>query len=154
MNVQPLRPTAPGTDPRPDTTSPMASPGAPAAPWAGRLREIDAEGALVVEPTQGAPMACDWLHGPTAVPQPGDEVLVMPVAGRRPVVLGRVGPCLPAEARPQPHVVLEAAETLTLKCGESSIDMRADGKVMVRGDDVLLRARGTQRIRAGTVSIN
>ena len=33
-------------------------------------------------------------------------------------------------------------------------DLRADGKVRSRGDDVLVRAKGTQRIRAGSVSIN
>ena len=41
-----------------------------------------------------------------------------------------------------------------LRCGEASLDLRADGKVLLRGDDVLVRAKGTQRIRAGTVSIN
>jgi hypothetical protein len=43
---------------------------------------------------------------------------------------------------------------LSLKCGDASIDLRADGKVMIRGEDVLVRAKGTKRIRAGTVSIN
>jgi hypothetical protein len=52
------------------------------------------------------------------------------------------------------NVVLQAAHTLSLQCGLSSIDLRADGKVVIKGDDVLVRAKGTKRIRAGSVSIN
>ena len=51
-------------------------------------------------------------------------------------------------------MALQASESLSLTCGQASIELRADGKVLIRGDDVLLRAKGTQRIRAGTVSIN
>ena len=83
----------------------------------------------------------------------GDELIaLLPEEQGRGVVVGRVGRYRVALA--QPNVTVEATETLTLKCGEASIDLRADGKVMVRGEDVLLRAKGTQRIRAGTVSIN
>ncbi len=96
---------------------------------------------------------CDWLAGPGTVGVPlviDDAVLVQPMpGGQRAIVLGRIGPYTPA-----PRVTIEAAETLTLKCGDSSVDLRADGKLMIRGEDVLVRAKGTQRIRAGTVSIN
>jgi len=75
--------------------------------------------------------------------------------GQLGVVLGRIGPYAPAQAAaPAQHVTIEATQTLTLKCGEASVDLRADGKLMIRGEDVLVRARGTQRIKAGTVSIN
>jgi hypothetical protein len=67
--------------------------------------------------------------------------------------MGVVGPYRAPE--PQKRLTLEATEVLTLKCGEVSIDLRAaDGKMMLRGEDVLLRAKGTQRIKAGSVSIN
>ena len=82
--------------------------------------------------------------------QPGNE----PCDAERPVVLGRIGALpAPGEAVVQ-NLVIAASETLTLRCGESSVDLRADGKLMVRGDDVLVRAKGTQRIRAGSVAIN
>ena len=51
-------------------------------------------------------------------------------------------------------LALQAGDKLTLRCGQSSIEMSADGKVLIRGEDVLIRAKGTKRIRAGTVSIN
>ena len=83
----------------------------------------------------------------------GDRLLVLPPGGGQlGVVIGRIGRFTPPQ--PQANLTLEATESLTLKCGEASVDLRADGKVMVRGDDVLIRAKGTQRIRAGNVAIN
>ena len=34
------------------------------------------------------------------------------------------------------------------------MELRADGKLLVKGEDVLVKARGTQRIKAGSVNIN
>lgn len=86
----------------------------------------------------------------------GDKVLIAVThdspAGLRGIVLGRVAAY--GEQRLASKVVVSAAEGVEVKCGEASVDLRADGKVMVRGEDVLLRARGTQSIRAGNVSIN
>jgi hypothetical protein len=132
-----------------------APPSAMASSFSARLATIDDHGALLVQPGAGERLWCDWLEGaplPTALVE-GDELLVTWPAGRdRPVVIGRIGAYkAPAPTR---HLVLEASESLHLKCGDSSIDLRADGKLMVRGDDVLVRAKGTQRIRAGSVSIN
>ena len=130
----------------------------PAGPQAARLLRIDDGGVLVAALADGREIACDWL-ATSAAPPPelaeGDILLLLPLPGaERPVVLGRVGRFpAPGEALVQ-NLVIAAAETLTLRCGESSVDLRADGKLMVRGDDVLVRAKGTQRIRAGTVAIN
>ena len=128
-------------------------------PYAARLVEVATDGSLVVQDDLGAEEACDWLIG-SAVQglslQTGDKMLVQPLGpGHRPVILGRIGrfPSRAPDGR-SGHVTVEATESLTLQCGEASIDLRADGKVMIRGEDVLLRAKGTQRIRAGTVSIN
>lgn len=123
-------------------------------PFVGRLVAIGGDGVLVVDDAAGERRDCDWLAGPAAVGVAlavDDAVLVQPMPpGQRPVVLGRVGPYTPVPAR----VAIEAGQTLTLKCGDASVDLRADGKLMIRGDDVLVRAKGTQRIRAGTVAIN
>ena len=51
-------------------------------------------------------------------------------------------------------ISIDATNSLSLKCGEASIELRADGKVLIKGEDVTVRAKGTKRIRAGTVSIN
>lgn len=125
-------------------------------PEAAELIAIDAEGQLLVSTADGRRYRCAWLEtaGTSGVRLArGDLVLaILPGDGHPGVVLGRIGRYrAPA---PEAHVTIEATETLTLKCGASSVDLRADGKLMVRGEDVLLRARGTQRIRAGTVAIN
>lgn len=134
--------------------SPRAMPSAP--PLRTELIAVGEDGSLIVRATDGREFHCDWLEGPATAGirlEPGDRLLVTPPADGQPgVVLGRIGRY--REPRPEAHVTIEAGETLTLKCGESSVDLRADGKVMVRGEDVLLRAKVTQRIRAGTVAIN
>lgn len=111
------------------------------------LIEVDAGGA--------APLVAAWLENAANAAvtlAPGDRVLMLVAqAPDDHVVLGRIGR-VPAPA-PQ-DLVLEAGRSLTLRCGASSLDLRADGRVVLRGEDVLLRAAGTQRIRAGTVSIN
>ena len=108
---------------------------------------------------------CDVLATPgEAAPAyaAGDEVLAaLPArSGERGVVLGRVGPqAAPARAAGETRlrdrrVVVEAGEELTLQCGEASIRITRDGKVVVRGEHVLTRARGTNRIKGGSVAIN
>jgi hypothetical protein len=51
-------------------------------------------------------------------------------------------------------IVVEAGDTLTLKCGEASIQITRDGKIVIRGEHILSRAKGTQRIKGGSVAIN
>lgn len=123
------------------------------ATMAATLEEVLADGTLVVRDADGAVLHCDCLDtlGTAAPPlAAGDQLLVHALAApHRPVVIGRIGRCLrPAQAR------IEASESVSIKCGEASLDLRADGKVVIRGDDVLVRAKGTKRIRAGAVSIN
>lgn len=114
------------------------------------------DGTLQVQFQDGTRCVCDWLETAATASQAlaeGDEVLVACGSPHfTAVVLGRIGRYRAPTV--QARLTLEASETLTLKCGEASVDLRADGKVMVRGEDVLLRAKGTQSIRAGNVSIN
>lgn len=143
-NVIDLQPLAPAAAPLPQM------------PVRATLLTVQDDGVLQVRMPDGHECACDWLENALTSAQPlaaGDAVLVMPESEvGQAVVLGRIGRYRAPAA--QAHLTLEATESLTLKCGEASVDLRADGKVMVRGEDVLLRAKGTQRIRAGTVSIN
>ena len=122
----------------------------------GVLEGIRPDGRLRVLQVDGVLCDCDWLDS-GARPNPelaaGDTVLYLPADAAGPgVVLGRLGLYRPDQV---PQVLsLQASESLTLRCGEATVDLRANGQVLIRGDDVLLRAKGTQRIRAGTVSIN
>ena len=123
----------------------------PTLPFAARLLELPADGSLLVQTDEGHTLACDWLQAATAPTlAPGDRLLVQPLApGQRAVVLGRIGRYeAPAQLQ------LQADQALSLRCGESAVELRANGQVLIRGEDVVLRAKGTQRIRAGNVQIN
>jgi hypothetical protein len=52
------------------------------------------------------------------------------------------------------RVVLSARTEVVLRCGEGSITLSRDGKVSIRGVDVVSSAVRTQRIRGGAVRIN
>ena len=125
----------------------------------GRVLAIEDDDLAVELGPEGRVVRCDVLAGAGgfAMTLAVDDSVLVAVpheswVGARGVVLGQISRY--GESQPASRVVVCATESLELKCGEASIDLRADGKVMVRGEDVLLRAKGTQRIRAGTVSIN
>lgn len=90
---------------------------------------------------------------------------------RRPIVVGFVVTAVP---RAEPHLVpagpttelpevaevdgkrvcIEGADEIVLRCGEASITLRRNGKVVVRGAYVETHAKGTNRIKGGSVQIN
>jgi hypothetical protein len=116
---------------------------------------LDDEGRVHVRRRSGEELPCLILDNGAPPPafEVGDELLVL--LGPWPdeaVVLGRAVPF--KKSAPPRALALEATESVSLRAGAATVELRADGKVMIRGDDVLVRAKGTQRIRAGTVSIN
>lgn len=140
----------------------------------GRIAAVEPGGRARVrfEPAGTGDAVCDVLQIGAEPPalHANDEVLVACAAepGKPGVILGRVGPA-PAEqespaaapfpvGEPRPEtpreIVIEAGEELTLKCGEASIRITRDGKVVIRGEHILSRAKGTQRIKGGSVAIN
>jgi hypothetical protein len=61
----------------------------------------------------------------------------------------------PAEARLDgKRVVLEGQDEVVLKCGEASITLKRDGKVLLRGTYIETNAKGVNRIKGGAVKIN
>ncbi len=51
-------------------------------------------------------------------------------------------------------IVFDAAKEIELRCGESSIKMRSDGVVIIKGDRIVSRARGVNKIKGAAVTIN
>lgn len=47
-----------------------------------------------------------------------------------------------------------ADNEITLRCGKAAITLTKAGKILITGEYVLSRARGTHRIKGGTVQIN
>ncbi len=52
------------------------------------------------------------------------------------------------------RVVIEGKDEIVLRCGEASITLRRNGRVVIRGSYVETRSRGVNRIKGGSVQIN
>jgi len=85
----------------------------------------------------------------------------------RPVIVGLLDEDVPADQTSAPvhpegfdalvdgkRVLLEARDEIVLRCGEASIVLRRNGRVIIRGARVETRARGVNRIKGGSVQIN
>ena len=80
----------------------------------------------------------------------------------RPIVVGLVEPragspeaLAPREALVDGRrVVLEGKDEIVLRCGNASITLRRNGRVVVKGAYVETRAVGVNRIKGGSVKIN
>src|SRR5947207_1076116 len=111
---------------------------------------------VLVAAADGEELVCEVLStGALAslLLAPKDTVLVWQQDSRagRGVILGRVGL---SHAEIPEEVVLEATESLILRVGDSSIRIRADGKVLIKGKDLVSHAQNVNRIKGGAVAIN
>jgi hypothetical protein len=52
------------------------------------------------------------------------------------------------------RVEIEAADEIVLRCGQASIVLRRNGRVVIRGTYVETRSRGVNRVKGGSVEIN
>lgn len=52
------------------------------------------------------------------------------------------------------RVVIEGKDEIVLVCGEASITLRRNGKIVLRGAYVESHSKGTNRIKGGSVKIN
>jgi hypothetical protein len=94
-------------------------------------------------------------EGPPLRLAAGDAVLVWP-AKPHCLILGRIASSpVPTPAADVPEeLVLEAKKNLTLKCGDGWITFRADGKILIKGKDLVSHAQRLNRIKGGSVAIN
>lgn len=49
---------------------------------------------------------------------------------------------------------VSAENELLLRCGKSSILLRKDGKIVIKGENILSRARMTNKVKGGSVQLN
>ena len=130
----------------------------------GVVVEILENGEISVEVKVGAHrlILCDFLETsdqPKVSLRPGDPVLfLLPrTSEEKGCVLGRIGryrkPEKEIKKKPE-NLVVEAKKRIDLKCGKSSIVMRRDGKLVVKGVDVVSRAKRNNKIKGGSVNIN
>ena len=122
---------------------------------------VDVSDGVLVSELNGVQFECDVLQTSPAMLAyvPGDKVLIYQDSSNRAVVLGRVANSsgsTPAERENEvpDSLLIEARSNLTLKCGQGSITIRNDGKVLIKGKDLVSRAQQSNRIKGGSVSIN
>lgn len=125
------------------------------------IDHVDAEGVvhIALAPEVVVPARVATASAPVASLQPGVGVLVLIEPDRElpPVVVStiveRVGG--PATLELTAGVIDIAAGTaLTLRCGEASIELRADGTIVLHGERIDSNAEGIHRIKGAQVRIN
>lgn len=72
----------------------------------------------------------------------------------QPLILGLIQPVLPEVEADGEKLVLEARREVTLRCGKASIHLTADGRVTIRGTQVLSRSDGPNRVQGASVQLN
>ena len=50
--------------------------------------------------------------------------------------------------------VFDAKEEIVLRCGKSSVTLKKNGKIIIRGSDLMSRSSGGNRIKGASVNIN
>lgn len=127
----------------------------------GRITEMRSVGEVQVRTGDGRLHECRVLSPAVGCITVGDEVLIwhQDDEGTSGVVLGRISEpgarAASATSAPTPEtLVLEARENLTLRCGDGSITIRKDGKILIKGKDLVSHAKRANRIRGGSVAIN
>jgi hypothetical protein len=64
-------------------------------------------------------------------------------------------PAQPVEAHVDgKRVVIEGADEIVLKCGQASITLRRNGKLIIKGTYVETHSTGVNRIKGGSVQVN
>lgn len=147
------------------------------APSLGRIVAASTPGEIWVNVAGVEPQRARLLAGLNSIelsksPNVGREVLVVFVDGdvHKPVVVGVIEEPLESlveltttsskqvaklEAQVDgKRVTIAAEEEIELKCGEGSITIRKDGKIVIRGTSLLSRSSGANRVRGASVSLN
>jgi hypothetical protein len=134
----------------------MASSEAVPAASVGRIVVIEANGDVLVDfrgnelgPMRARVATVETLDGKD------EPVLLVFENGdrRRPIIVGvlRVGV---RRGAPKRQLLFEASQEITIACGKSSITLSRDGRVVIKGTELVSRASGTNKIRGATVQIN
>ncbi|WP_295076504.1 DUF6484 domain-containing protein [Tabrizicola sp.] len=72
----------------------------------------------------------------------------------QPLILGLIQPPILKVVTDGEAQVIEAQKELILRCGAASITMTSDGRVTIRGTQLLSRSEGANRVQGATVQLN
>jgi len=133
-----------------ENSNTKVSPGLPSAHF-GKLVEFDGTGYPMVD-YQGHVYRANSL-APISRSQLGQRCALAFEDGdlRRPLILGVLWD--PAQSVQQEKVI-QASESLTLECGQSSLELESNGTVRLKGVTVTTQAYGSNRVKGAAVKIN
>ena len=97
------------------------------------------------------------LLAQSLVPVPAEAVgrlAAVTMMDDEPLILGLIQPLVPEVEADGEKLVLEARREVTLRCGKASIHLTADGRVTIRGTQVLSRSDGPNRVQGASVQLN
>lgn len=96
---------------------------------------------------------------PLSVSDLGKDVLILcaPTKNGEDIVIG----CF-VEATPPPnsveidgqHIELEGRRSISMRCGKANIELRADGRIMLNGENITTKAKQANRLLGGTIYLN
>lgn len=122
---------------------------------------VDADGVLYIALAPGVvvPARVAIATAPIAALSPGVAVLVLVEPDRElpPVVVSTIAERVVSSASPEPIapvVDIAAGTSLTLRCGDASIELHADGTIVLHGERIDSTAEGIHRIKGAQVRIN
>jgi hypothetical protein len=126
----------------------------------GTVVELVEDGTVIAALADGREVACVRLEAagaPPAALAPGDEILVHCLDDDATgVVLGRIprpGATPHSSTGVPDTLVIEETQSLTLRVGDGEITIR-DGRILIKGKDLVSHAQRMNRIKGGAVSIN
>lgn len=131
----------------------------------GTLVKIEPTGHVSVELEPAAIAGALCLLSTSVLPLRARDLgakLVLWVSSDEPgIIMGRE---LPARDEPDAspvealvdgqRVVLDASQEIVLRCGDASITLRRNGRIVLKGVHIETSASGTNRIKGGSVKIN
>jgi hypothetical protein len=140
---------------------------------AGTLAAIDSAGAVWILRSQISlsPVQASTIVDIDPADIGAEVLLALPAEdGSRPIILGVVRDRCSREAPTaelgldrdrvdayyldRQKIEIAAEREIVLRCGESSVTLRKDGKIIIKGVHVISRAKGANKIRGAAVTIN
>ncbi len=112
----------------------------------------DGRAQVLVPSLGGAPLSARSLV-PVTARAVGREAAVTMIEDQ-PLILGLIQPLVPEVVADGEKLVLEAQREVMLRCGKASIHLTADGRVTIRGTQVLSRSDGPNRVQGASVQLN